>query len=209
VLIEGMDLTGKTTLARLLVDALVERGFAAVHHRGFLATRHPLRPVLDQIDPGNRPDDEALNAAFIAASMMDLLLPGVLDNQRPEVVVQESYVDRVIAYGTAAGSWPAARAAADAPQSFASFDIAVLMHAPLEVRRARLRGRVERDRVDARSLSLDFHRTFESTLRQVAARHRTVLHVDSSAQSPRQGALSVAEKLLQYAVTAAEPRRTG
>ncbi|MFE5868795.1 hypothetical protein ACFQ6V_09095 [Streptomyces roseifaciens] len=200
VLIEGMDLTGKTTLATLLAAQLEDRGVRTVLHRGFLARRHPLRPVLDRTEPGMRPADSTLNTAFILGSLMDRALPGVLDGRDHEVVIQESYVDRAIAYGMAAGGWMAARYAARHPDRFVSFDLGVLTRAPLAVRRARARARGGGDRVDARTLHDEaFGEEFWSTLEHVAARHREVVLVDSDARLPQESVQEIAARVVTLA----------
>jgi len=197
VLVEGMDLTGKTTLSRLLVAELETRGLNAVHHRGFLASRHPMRRLLERTTPGNKPSSWLLNAAFVAGALMDRVLPGVLDDDN-DVVVHESYVDRAIAYGVAEGAWPVARLAARWSRAFAAFDLAVLTHAPLEVRQARMRERGSTsDRVDARTVrSARFERTFSGVLQQVARRHRHLMRADSAAQPAQAIAAAIADHVV-------------
>lgn len=203
VLVEGMDLTGKTTLSRLLVAELETRGLTAVHRRGFLASRHPMRRLLERTAPGDKPSSRLLNAAFVAGALMDRVLPGILDDDS-DVVVHESYVDRAIAYGVAEGSWPVARLAARWPHAFAAFDLVVLTHAPLEVRQARLRERGSTsDRVDARTVrSAHFEQSFVDVLQHVARRHRRLMRADSTAQPAKAIAAKIAEQVVSLACPA-------
>jgi len=187
VLIEGLDLTGKTTLARMLVAELTGRGIPAVHRRGFLARRHPLDWLLERSAPGDRPRSQALNAAFLFGAVLDRMIAAPHRSRGLGVVlVQESYVDRAVAYGVAAGRWPLAVAAARCPRLFARFDLAVITHAPPAARLERLIARGDGDAVDRLTLtSQAFAGTFDEVLVRVAGRHRMVLRVDTSLRGPQ------------------------
>jgi thymidylate kinase len=196
VLIEGLDLTGKTTLARTLVAELARSGVPVMHHRGFLARRHPLAWLLEHSAPGDRPDSQALNAAFLCGAALDRLIAG-RPCRGPGVLVQESYVDRAVAYGTAAGRWPLAMAAARHPRVFASFDMAVITHAPPSTRLERLTARGDGDAVDRLTLTDQaFTDTFYEALAHVAGRHRRVLRVDTSLRRPQDIARQLAGELV-------------
>lgn len=186
VLIEGLDLTGKSTLARMLVAELTRRGIPASHHRGFLARRHPLGWVLERIAPGDRPHSQGLNAAFLAGAVLDRAITAPRRSQMPGVLVQESYADRAVAYGVAAGRWPLAVVAARCPQLLAPFDLAVITHAPAAVRLERLIARGNGDAVDRLTLTDEtFTATFDDALALVTRRHRRLLRVDTSVLAPQ------------------------
>jgi thymidylate kinase len=197
VLIEGLDLTGKTTLARTLVAQLTRSGVPVMHHRGFLARRHPLAWLLEHTAPGDRPGSQALNAAFLCGAALDRLIAAGQTYRGPGVLVQESYVDRAVAYGAAAGRWPLAMAAARHPRVFARFDLAVITHAPPATRLERLIARGDGDAVDRLTLTDQaFPDTFYEVLTQVAGRHRRVLRVDTSLRGPHDVAGEIAAELV-------------
>jgi dTMP kinase len=197
VLIEGLDLTGKTTLARTLAAQLARSGIPVMHHRGFLARRHPLAWLLEHSAPGDRPDSQALNAAFLCGAALDRLIAAGRPYRGPGVLVQESYVDRAVAYGAAAGRWPLAMAAARYPQVFARFDLAVITHAPPAARLERLIARGDGDAVDRLTLADQaFTDTFCEVLAHVAGRHRRVLRVDTSLRGAQDIARQIAGELV-------------
>ncbi|MER5372683.1 hypothetical protein [Streptomyces sp. NPDC002553] len=49
VLVDGLDLSGKTTLTASLAAELATRGRTVVEHKGFLADRHPARRALKRL----------------------------------------------------------------------------------------------------------------------------------------------------------------
>jgi dTMP kinase len=159
-----------------------------------------MRRSLDRCQPGRRPSSRLLNAAFIAGSLLDRVLPGVLTSDRSDVIIQESYVDRAIAYGVAEGGWQASTVAAHRPDLFVSFDLAVLMHAPLAVRRTRFAARSDATAVDTRTVrDADFEEAFRSTLQRVAGRHREILWADSATRAARDTAVEIAEHVARMA----------
>ena len=46
ILVDGLDMSGKTTLTRAIIAALAKRGIPAQRHRGMLAEYHPLEQWL-------------------------------------------------------------------------------------------------------------------------------------------------------------------
>ncbi|MFG2697207.1 hypothetical protein [Kitasatospora sp. NPDC048407] len=208
VLVDGMDLTGKTTLTRLLVEELQTTGLRVLHHRGCLAEHHPQRRWLERTVPGHRPASSRLNAAFIASAILDGPLPGVLDDTRLDVIVQESYVDRAVAYGVAAGNWPAARWATRHPELFPRFDLALITRAAHAVRLRRMAGRTRADGVDAATVAdAAFESRFYRALDEMVRRHRRVRRIDTNATAPERAAGEAADLVRQLTAARAATSR--
>ncbi|WP_406841529.1 hypothetical protein ACICHK_41685 (plasmid) [Streptomyces sp. AHU1] len=184
ILIDGLDLSGKSTLAARLTTALEERNLRPIHHRGFLAPHNPLTSPLDTVKAPDHPMSALLNTSYLAGCVLDKALGGARGWERRGLLVQESYVDRCLAYGYASGPWPAARLALRTPGMFVGFDLAVYLGAPLHVRRERLSRRVGANSIDRLSvLSEKFHDDFMTALAMAGRRHRRVLTFDTSRHS--------------------------
>src|SRR5712691_4604352 len=141
ILVDGLDLAGKTTLTYAIIKALGERGIPAMRHRGMLAEHHPLEQWLMRTFPLVRqPESSLVTTAFLLGGYaLDGLLAGIDPPQPPgTVMVQDGYADRTVAFGMAGGPYLAACLALRWPRIFAAFDIAVYLHAPAEARAARL-----------------------------------------------------------------------
>ncbi|MEU6608664.1 hypothetical protein ABZ922_27015 [Streptomyces shenzhenensis] len=187
VLIDGLDLSGKTTLATRLTEVLREQGRRPIHHRGFLSPRNPLARPLETVKAPDHPTSSMLNMAYLAGCVLDRTLLGARSWEERGLLVQESYVDRCLAYGYANGPWPPARLALRKPGMFIGFDLAIYLSAPLPVRRERLRRRVEANSVDRLSvLSGKFHDDFMTALAMAGRRHRRVLTFDTSRYTTEQ-----------------------
>jgi dTMP kinase len=175
LLIDGPDLSGKTTLVNLLRARLEGLGWNVVCHKG---RRHPtpVSRLLVKISPNRHPDSAALNAAYILESLLDHFY----EKPVPEntVLITEGYVDRSIAYGLARQlSWPC-RLALRARRFFPSFDLAILVVADLKTRSARLAQRKNPSEIDRRSI--DAHHRFLAAYRTVFRRHANRLIIDTS-----------------------------
>jgi len=199
ILVDGLDLTGKTTLTQAIVDALAERGVPAMRHRGMLAARHPLERWLKKLPLVRQPDSSMITSAFLLGGYA---LDGVLARLAPPqpagiVLVQDGYADRTAAFGMAGGPFLAACLALRWPQVFAAFDVAVYLHAPAPVRASRLADRRDADAGDIRSVEdLQFAQTFTAMLtRGMGRRHRTLLVFDTSRHTPQEMAEAVVELL--------------
>jgi thymidylate kinase len=196
VLVDGLDLSGKTTLVRAIVAALAERGVPAMPHRGMLAGHHPLEQWLRRTFPLVRqPDSGIVTAAFLLAGFaLDRVLVTIAP-PRPAgtVLVQDGYADRAVAAGMAGGPYLAACLALRWPGVFASFDIAVYLHAPDHARAARLAGRPDADVNDVRSArDACYAATFTAMLvNGMGRRHRRLLVFDTSVHSPEEMASAV------------------
>jgi dTMP kinase len=199
--VDGLDLSGKTTLTHAIVAALGERGVPAMRHRGMLAQHHPLEQWLMRTFPLVRqPKSSLVTTAFLLGGYaLDGVLAGI-DPPRPAgtVVVQDGYADRTVAFGMAGGPYLAACLALRWPGIFAAFDIAVYLHAPAEARAARLAVRPDADVNDIRTVrDSDFAETFTAMLvRGMGRRHRRLLVFDTSRHSPEEMAAVVADLIL-------------
>jgi thymidylate kinase len=199
ILVDGLDLSGKTTLTNAIVDALAGREIAAMRHRGMLAGHHPLEQWLHRRFPLVRqPESSAVTTAWLAGFALDGLLSRL---GRPEsagtVMVQDGYADRTVAFGMAGGPFLAACLALRWPRVLASFDVAVYLHAPVEARAARLAGRPDPDANDVRTVrDKEFAETFTAMLvRGMGRRHQRLLVFDTSRHAPEEMAAVVAEFL--------------
>lgn len=209
VLIDGLDLSGKTTLTAALAAELEARGRTVVEHRGFLTDRHPARRLLKKLPLVRQPDSTLVTTAYLTAGYMldSLLVRAVAPEPAGTVLIQDGYVDRTVAFGMAGGPYLAAVLALRWPRVFAPFDIAVYLHAPADARRARLGVRETPDAVDIRGVEdTDFAATFTAMLtRGMGRRHKKLLVFDTSAHSPHEMATAIADAFLGTSVAPATP----
>jgi thymidylate kinase len=201
ILVDGLDMTGKTTLTHAIVEVLAERGVAAMRHRGMLAHHHPLERWLKKTFPLVRqPESSLVTTAFLLGGYaLDGLL-AELDPPRPAgtVLVQDGYADRTVAFGMAGGPYLAACLALRWPRVFAAFDVAVYLHAPAEVRAGRLAVRDDADANDIRTVADQaFAEVFSVMLmRGMGRRHKRLLVFDTSRHTPQEMAATIAGILL-------------
>ncbi|MGW8700683.1 hypothetical protein ACWGOK_27800 [Streptomyces eurythermus] len=200
VLIDGLDLSGKTTLTAALAAELEARGRTVVEHRGFLAARHPARRLLKKLPLVRQPDSTLVTTAYLTAGYVldSLLVRAGAAEPAGTVLIQDGYVDRTVAFGMAGGPYLAAVLALRWPRLFAPFDVAVYLHAPADARRVRLGARHAPDAVDIRGVEdAEFAATFTAMLtRGMGRRHKKLLIFDTSAHSPKEMAVAVADALL-------------
>lgn len=210
VLVDGLDLTGKTTLTAAIIAALAARGVPAVPHRGMLAAHYPLEQRLRRTFPLVRqPDSSLVTSVFLLGAFpLDRLLAAI-DPPQPAgtVLVQDGYADRTAALGLAGGPYLAACLALRWPRLYAPFDVAVYLHAPAETRAARLAGRTDADVNDFRSVrDTGFADTFTAMLtRGMGRRHRQLLVFDTSRHGPQEMAAAVTALLLPAEAPGAAP----
>ena len=139
VLVEGVDLTGKSTLVAGLCAALgAEKNVGPFHH-GSLA-RLALRRSLAGADLR-----WSQTWLFTLAEVADAVLP---PTRRPALRVQEVYVDHTIALSELLGRRAAAALCRAALPLLPRFDATIYLRADLEVRRRRLAERPRADRID-------------------------------------------------------------
>jgi thymidylate kinase len=200
ILVDGLDMSGKTTLTGAIIDALAGRGIPAMRHRGMLAERHPLEQWLHRRFPLVRqPESSLVTTAWLAGFALDGLLSRA-DPPRPAgtVMVQDGYADRTVAFGMAGGPYLAACLALRWPRVFAPFDLSVYLHAPAEARAARLAVRRNPDANDVRTVrDTAFAETFTAMLaRGMGRRHRRLLVFDTSRHAPQEMAAAVVGEFL-------------
>jgi dTMP kinase len=209
VLIDGLDLSGKTTLTAALAAELQARGRTVTVHRGFLADRHPARRLLKKLPLVRQPDSTLVTTAYLSAGYVldSLLVRTRACEPAGTVLIQDGYVDRTVAFGMAGGPYLAAVLALRWPRVFAPFDVAVYLHAPADARRARLGVRETPDAVDICGVEdAEFAATFTAMLtRGMGRRHKKLLVFDTSAHSPHEMATAIADALLGTSVAPAAP----
>jgi thymidylate kinase len=178
VLIEGMDLVGKTSVARGLVRALEADGTPASLNRGFLWKRNPIGRLVEFFPAPVHHDARWLPALYFTASLADRLARRQADGAA--VVVQESYVDRSVAFARARG-WRVGRIGLALRGLMPAFELVVILHAPREVRAERAGGRDEFNAIDRITLDPEFDdERHLDALMTMGRRHREVMVVDTS-----------------------------
>ncbi len=178
---EGVEGGGKTTQARLLAEALRERGHTV------LVTREPggteVGKVLRRLvlEPAGTPlgaeAELLLLLADRAQHVRDVILPGLRDNA---VVISDRFLDSTIAYQGYGRGIPLDLL--HRLNSFASQaclpDFTVLLDVPVEVglrRASQSRGASEADRFEAKNL--DFHHRVQQGFLAVAREHHGRVYV--------------------------------
>ncbi len=139
VLIEGLDLAGKSTLVQNLARELASRGIAVRVSRNALCPDNPIAALADRV----RRDPEAglleTGALFLAAHLWDAR------HWTPPpdgtIHIQDSCWLRTLAYHTARGTPGIPPLLHKAMLSFPRFDAAVFLTAGIEERRRRLAER--------------------------------------------------------------------
>jgi thymidylate kinase len=199
ILIDGLDLSGKTTLVDAVLEVLAVRGVPAVRHRGMLAEHHPFERLLKRLPLAHQADSGGITAAYLFAGFaLDATLSRI-DPPHTDgaVLIQEGYVDRTVAVGLAGGPYLPAALALWAARGFATFDLAVFLHASLEVRRERMQYRDRVDAGDRRSVVDEgFAMRFNTALlHYLGRRHRNLLTFDTGQFSPQE----IAEQILTTA----------
>lgn len=206
ILVDGLDLTGKTTLARTLTATFGGRGVPARANTWMLSDRHWLSRSLRRLPRVRQPDSGLITAALLGLGyLLDRVLAHRETPGEGAVVIQDGYADRTVAFGMAGGPYLAACLALRWPKLFTQFDLAVYLHAPAEVRAARLAARDNPDAVDIRSVEdTGFAATFTAMLvHGMGRRHRRLLVFDSSQHTPQEMATAIVGAVLPR--TAASP----
>ncbi|PZG04927.1 hypothetical protein [Nonomuraea aridisoli] len=199
ILIDGLDLTGKSTLVRELTSTLNERGIPARDHRWMLSRIQPFAARLRRLPRVRQPDSGFITAALLGPGY---LLDGLLVRLSPpdrsdQVIIQEGYADRCVAFGMASGPHLAACLAVRWPRLLAPFDLAIYLHAPVETRAKRLAIRDDADANDRRTVEdPSFAATFNTTLvRGVGRRHTHLRIYDTSLRSAADIASEIAAEV--------------
>lgn len=210
ILVDGLDLTGKTTLVQELTTTLTERGIPARAHQWMLGRHHPFGQALRRLPRVRQPDSGLITAALLGPGfLLDGLLVRLSPPDKPgQVIIQDGYADRCTAFGMAGGPYMAACLALRWRRLFAPFDIAVYLHAPAQVRAQRLAARPDADAGDRRSVEDHaFADTFAAMLVQgMGRRHRQLRVFDTSRHRPADIAAEIAD-LVTPAAAQMLPRR--
>ncbi|MFG1879579.1 hypothetical protein ACGFIV_32575 [Sphaerisporangium sp. NPDC049003] len=198
ILIDGLDMAGKTTLVRALIAEFASRGISATRHRGMLAEHHPLEQVLRQLSSARQPDSWWTTTAYLVGGFaLDSLLVR-FDPPRPynAVIIQDGYADRTVAFGMAGGPYLAAALFLRWPKLLAPFDLAIYLHASPAARAKRIAGRDYVDCRDVRSVqdSAFAERFHAFHVHGMGRRHRRLLVVDSSDRKPGDMARVIADE---------------
>lgn len=96
---EGPDGSGKSTVAKLIVEKLKEQGYEVVHTRepGGIEIAEQIRNVI--LDPKNTAMDSKTEALLYAASrrqhLVEKVIPAVKENK---IVICERFIDSSLAY---------------------------------------------------------------------------------------------------------------
>ena len=182
---EGPDGSGKTTVAKLVVEKLKEQGFDVVHTRepGGIDIAEQIRDVI--LNPKNTAMDPKTEALLYAASrrqhLVEKVIPAV---EQGKIVICERFVDSSLAYqgyGRHLGF--------DDILSINEFaignvfpDLTVYLDVDEEVGLARVNSRnIEKDRLD--SESIQFHHLVVEGYKEVLKRFKDRIHVVDASKS--------------------------
>ena len=210
VLIEGLDLAGKSTLVRNLQAELTRRGIAVRISRNALCPDNPIAPVADALrrDPGASLLETG--ALFLASHLWDAR------NFEPPpegvIHIQDSCWLRTLAYHTFHGTPRIPELLRSAAPTFPGFDAAVFLTADLAERRLRL-GRRESEHPGSNDANdhmvinkPDIYLGLESELQALAARYARFDDRPDD-RSPRSVAHSLRSRNPTVISTGSESRR--
>lgn len=191
VLIEGMDLAGKTETTKRVVAELRRRGRSVVHRRNFLTERNLVGALADEHrrDGG---ENARVGAYYVGAYITDLV---AFERPRDTLHLQESCWLRGIAlHSVMSGS--ALPAIWHAIAHFGPrFDAAVFLTASIDARRARYAWRAANDALDR--LAFDDAATFraidERLLRLVREQSEHMIDIDTDTADPATTAMHVVD----------------
>ncbi|CUI05721.1 hypothetical protein LXA47_27405 [Massilia sp. P8910] len=178
VLIEGTDLTGKSTLAAGLVARLTDSGIQAAHQKGYLY-RNPFLRLLGRWEANKYARSAMLNSMYIVSGLID----GLIETMRakdPYVLVCESYVDRAIAYGIALRLGWISKLALTRTRCFPRFDLCILLRCDYNERISRREKRetvTVTDRLTTRDQHT--HEAIANSYAMLVHRHSAVLILDT------------------------------
>lgn len=180
---EGPDGSGKTTVAKLVVDKLKQEGFDVVHTRepGGIDIAEQIRNVI--LDPKNTAMDSKTEALLYAASRRQHLVEKVIPAVNAgKIVICERFIDSSLAY-----QGHARKLGIDEVLSINSFaigglfpDLTIYLDVDEEVGLARVNSRKEaKDRLDAESVS--FHHLVVEGYKEVNKRFKNrIIEIDAS-----------------------------
>jgi dTMP kinase len=155
VLIEGLDLAGKSTLVKWVVGELTSRGVPVRSSRNSLCPDNPLAALADRLRRDPTASVIETGALFLAAHLWD-----VRHFQSPPpgtVHVQDSCWLRTLAWHTHRGTPAIPALLQEAAEAFPRFHAAVFLTASVTARQRRL---WEREREEAGANDADDHAVF-------------------------------------------------
>lgn len=209
ILVDGLEMTGKSTLTRAIITVLAKHGVSAVRHKGMVTSWHPAKPLLKKLPLVRQPRSALITTIFLVAGYgLDAVLLRLFPPRSDAtVIVQDSYVDRCVAFGIAGGPYRSALWALRYRSWFTPFDVAVYLHAPTDTRADRLTRRTSADENDHRSVTdIEFADTFTNVLiHGMGPRHRRLLVFNTAMAAPHEMAEQVAEILLSLRLTPPAP----
>ena len=191
VLIEGPDLSGKTTLMVELKARLDKMGLISqdLHESG--CSNKSLRRLLSRFSAASHPRNRYLNAAYILCGLTERTSIAKWTSNGCSILLCETHVDRAICYGEAIGLKPAPQIALAVSSLFPRFDLAVLLVPPYKERLRRLGKRLHANPVDrATCLDESTHLRFITAYRRALSRHYSLLEYDTS--------ISTAQTISEY-----------
>lgn len=141
ILLEGMDLAGKSTVARILAERLRAAGLKVQLHRNSLCPDNPLARVAEWLRRDPDRDPLEAGALFLASHLWDLR-----HFHPPDCVrLQDSWWLRTLAFERLLGRPEMARLMEEALDRRLRFDAVVYLTASLAERQERLRARPRSD----------------------------------------------------------------
>ena len=147
ILIDGMDLSGKTTLARRLTRRLQDRGLRVHHTR--LTLHDGLHARLARMAYRTLPPGHLLGAwAFALAAVVDRIVDAAPQASPHDVHIHEAHAAHTVAYAAGFGHRRTAALLHAARRLWPRFDHTLLLTAHHATRRARLAARPENNAND-------------------------------------------------------------
>jgi len=139
ILIEGVDLAGKSTLAKSLPGKLNELGFAVRQSRNSLCPDNPIAPIADIIRKEPHAGNVETGTLFLASHLWDARNFSPIPNGT--VHLQDSCWVRTLAHHALQGTPDIPAMLRREALAFPRFDIAIFLTADLTVRQKRLHQR--------------------------------------------------------------------
>lgn len=182
---EGPDGSGKTTVAKIVVDKLKQQGFDVVHTRepGGIDIAEQIRNVI--LDPKNTAMDAKTEALLYAASRRQHLVEKVIPAmEQGKIVICERFIDSSLAYqgyGRNLGFDDILSINAFAIDDLFP-NLTIYLDVDEEIGLARVNSRAEaKDRLDAESVS--FHHLVVEGYKEVLKRFKDRIHVVDASKS--------------------------
>ncbi len=144
VLIDGMDLSGKSSLACALVEQLKADGIVACRSVGGLH-KGRVDALAQRVYRRSPPGSRAVTWAFVAVVVVDV----VFGRRSRGIVVHEAHAAHTVAFARGFGARVAPRLLAGLRPLWPRFDLVISLRARADTRRARFSARAANDAIDA------------------------------------------------------------